>query len=424
NGKPSPSPSFRFRPVQPSRTTTACLLRPPGHHPAVFLSSPPSQRPPSSSIYTSPAAATPGKQSFLNSFPHQPTKATNLGIQPESKEAGSKSIRETSPAATMSAAVTDEAALEARLQALRQRLGKKQQFEEVVADLAAVVRDRYAGASPALRKSMYSTVCRVATVLQTRYTAPGFWRAGLNLFVGTEKLVTNPAEKEHLKSCISRAREHLDEKENEDSMPSSREADDRFLFEGHLTVGQEPPPPAWLVADNLARELSILTESSGNQDGNSNITESGAEDMAPAIMNFLESISGDRDLETALEESLQGIIEHPPRAPPASKEVVANLPVITVTEEVIARLGSETECAVCRENLVVGDKMQELPCKHLFHPPCLKPWLDENNSCPICRHELRTDDHVYESRKEREKEEEEDRRGAANAVRGGEFMYI
>ena len=71
---------------------------------------------------------------------------------------------------------------------------------------------------------MYSTVCRVATVLQTRYTAPGFWRAGLNLFVGTEKLVTNPAEKGHLKSCISRAREHLDEKENEDSIPSNREA--------------------------------------------------------------------------------------------------------------------------------------------------------------------------------------------------------
>ncbi|XP_062193439.1 E3 ubiquitin-protein ligase AIP2 [Phragmites australis] len=324
----------------------------------------------------------------------------------------------------MSAPATDEAAVEARLQALRQRLGKKQHFEEAVAELAATVRDHYAGASPALRKSMYSMVCRVATVLQTRYTAPGFWRAGLNLLVGMEKLVTNPSEKEHLKTCISRAREHLDEKENEDSMPSNREADSRFLFEGHLTVGPEPPPPAWLVAQNLALELSILTENSGDQDGNNNRTELRAEEMAPAIMNFLDTISGDRDLETALEESLQGIMGNPPKVPPASKEVVANLPVITVTDEVIARLGSETECAVCRENLVVDDKMQELPCKHLFHPPCLKPWLDENNSCPICRHELRTDDHVYESRKEREREEEEDRRGAANAVRGGEFMYI
>jgi hypothetical protein len=70
---------------------------------------------------------------------------------------------------------------------------------------------------------MYSTVCRVATVFQTRYTAPGFWCAGLNLFLGMEKLVTNPSEKDHLKTCIARARDNLDEKENEESMPSNRQ---------------------------------------------------------------------------------------------------------------------------------------------------------------------------------------------------------
>lgn len=64
-----------------------------------------------------------------------------------------------------------------------------------------------------------------------------------------------------------------------------------------------------------------------------------------------------------------------PKAPPASKEVVANLPVITLTEEILANLGKDAECAICRENLVLNDKMQELPCKHTFHPPCLKPWL-------------------------------------------------
>lgn len=64
-----------------------------------------------------------------------------------------------------------------------------------------------------------------------------------------------------------------------------------------------------------------------------------------------------------------------PRPPPASKEVVAKLPVITLTEEVLANMGKDTECAICRENLVLNDKMQELPCKHTFHPPCLKPWL-------------------------------------------------
>ena len=65
--------------------------------------------------------------------------------------------RSPEPAAVMSATAMGEAAVEARLQALRQRLGKKQQFEEAVADLDAVVRDRYAGASPALRKSVRPT---------------------------------------------------------------------------------------------------------------------------------------------------------------------------------------------------------------------------------------------------------------------------
>lgn len=64
-----------------------------------------------------------------------------------------------------------------------------------------------------------------------------------------------------------------------------------------------------------------------------------------------------------------------PRAPPASKEVVAKLPVITITNEILAKLGPDAECAICKENLVVDDNMQEMPCKHTFHPPCLKPWL-------------------------------------------------
>lgn len=41
----------------------------------------------------------------------------------------------------------------------------------------------------------------------------------------------------------------------------------------------------------------------------------------------------------------------------------------------------------------------------------------------MCRFELPTDDQHYERRKQREKTEEEDCRGAANALSHAEFIY-
>ncbi|KAF3666617.1 E3 ubiquitin-protein ligase AIP2 [Capsicum annuum] len=230
---------------------------------------------------------------------------------------------------------------------------------------------------------------------------PGFWNAGLGLFVEAEHLVSGSSEKKHLQSCISQAREQLTEVQNESQNTTSTEngSNRRFLFEGHLTVDPEPEQPAWL-------ELS-----SQGDPANVNTTE-GARSVLEELVARLDDI-----IPEMLDDGPAA-----PRAPPASKQVVANLPVITVTDEFLMKLVADAECAICREVLVVDDKMQELPCKHMFHPPCLKPWLDEHNSCPICRHELLTDDHHYENWKEREKEAEEERKGAANAVREGEYI--
>lgn len=51
----------------------------------------------------------------------------------------------------------------------------------------------------------------------------------------------------------------------------------------------------------------------------------------------------------------------PEAPPPASKRVIASLPVEDVTAETMSRLGPGAQCAVCTEDLAVGDKVQVRP---------------------------------------------------------------
>ncbi|KAL2922516.1 E3 ubiquitin-protein ligase AIP2 [Bienertia sinuspersici] len=307
-----------------------------------------------------------------------------------------------------------------QLQQLRTQLNKKQTFESAIASIKSLLIGNYSNSSPPIRNLFYDVVCRVATVLRTRYTFPGYLIAGVELLEIAENLVANSSEKTHLKSCISNIRQTLnqdDDDNNADSFLSN--SNHRYLFEGHLTIDDEPPQPNWLVQQNLLAALASQSENNGeNNDSMSSLMTGLVESLDVSMMENLDDI-------LPLMEGVEGGGSR--AAPPASKEVVGKLPVIRVENEEMLKnkFGEEgAECCICKEKLGVGDEMQEMPCKHLFHPPCLKPWLDEHNSCPICRHELPTDDHKYESWKEREKEIEEERRGAANAVRGGEFMYI
>lgn len=86
-------------------------------------------------------------------------------------------------------------------------------------------------------------------------------------------------------------------------------------------------------------------------------------------------------------------------APPAAVSVLNHLPRLVVKED-HKQLDSLT-CAICKDSLVVGIVVNQLPCSHLYHPSCILPWLMSRNSCPLCRYELPTDDLEYEYRKQR-----------------------
>ncbi|CAI9302772.1 unnamed protein product [Lactuca saligna] len=74
--------------------------------------------------------------------------------------------------------------------------------------------------------------------------------------------------------------------------------------------------------------------------------------------------------------------------PPASKSAIESMPTIEIQEN---HISTESHCAVCKEPFDLGTDAKEMPCKHIYHPDCILPWLALRNSCPVCRHELPPD---------------------------------
>lgn len=112
-------------------------------------------------------------------------------------------------------------------------------------------------------------------------------------------------------------------------------------------------------------------------------------------------------------------------APPASKQIVANLERKTVKiDRINVELNTE-KCVIClkldpadadadadttetatqpNEEAALDTTSNEkifivLPCRHSFHSECIIPWLNRTNTCPLCRFELKTDDPNYEQYK-------------------------
>ncbi|XP_010456764.1 PREDICTED: E3 ubiquitin-protein ligase Praja-2-like [Camelina sativa] len=78
--------------------------------------------------------------------------------------------------------------------------------------------------------------------------------------------------------------------------------------------------------------------------------------------------------------------------PPASKSFVKNLKVFPLTNEDVMKNGDGMCCcAVCKEEMSLGEEVAELPCRHKYHSECIVPWLGIRNTCPVCRFEVPSD---------------------------------
>ena len=67
------------------------------------------------------------------------------------------------------------------------------------------------------------------------------------------------------------------------------------------------------------------------------------------------------------------------RAKKAKKEAVDRLPVIQIEEKHCKKKGNMLEaptCTVCCHGIELSTKGMFMPCGHIYHPDCLKPWLE------------------------------------------------
>ena len=69
---------------------------------------------------------------------------------------------------------------------------------------------------------------------------------------------------------------------------------------------------------------------------------------------------------------------------PASNEIINTLKPKILSKE------KKCGCSICMDTLTPSDKICELDCKHAFHYDCIVNWLKIDNSCPICRKQLKS----------------------------------
>lgn len=119
----------------------------------------------------------------------------------------------------------------------------------------------------------------------------------------------------------------------------------------------------------------------------------GLRPLPPTMSEFLLGSGFDRLLEQFSQIEINGFGRA--ENPPASKAAIESMATIEITE---AEVEAETHCAVCKEAFELGTEAREMPCKHLYHSDCILPWLSMRNSCPVCRHELPSDQNPPETR--------------------------
>ena len=115
------------------------------------------------------------------------------------------------------------------------------------------------------------------------------------------------------------------------------------------------------------------------------------------LNNFLSTHRNDHQFENFINILMALDLQHEGN-PPASEKAINSLKRTEINENNIKEFNEQT-CNICLDNFVKGQITVSLECGHFFHGNCIINWLKMRNTCPVCRHELESNDPNYEKRK-------------------------
>jgi len=85
-------------------------------------------------------------------------------------------------------------------------------------------------------------------------------------------------------------------------------------------------------------------------------------------------------------------INIPIQAPANFFDPVPVFPTVEQIDSVLRSVqpGEGTVCAICQD-AVTSACVEIHPCLHRFHGACIRQWFETSVRCPVCRHDIRTD---------------------------------
>ena len=96
------------------------------------------------------------------------------------------------------------------------------------------------------------------------------------------------------------------------------------------------------------------------------------------------NVNGDNSLDDDLFDDYDGLDE----------DIIQSYPISKIKD--INKLDEEKKkCLICLDNFKNNDDSIILPCIHIFHAECIKKWLKNKNSCPICKSKIDNNNNFY-----------------------------